>query len=68
MSKLEIIGFAPSTYVRVVCMACEEEGLPYELKPVPPHSPEAAAIHPFGKIPVFRDGAVELCEYLPIST
>jgi glutathione S-transferase len=37
MPKLEIIGFAPSTYVRVVRMACEEKGVDYELKPAPPH-------------------------------
>jgi len=68
MKKVEIIGFAPSTYVRVVRMACEEKGVPYELRPVPPHSPEAAAIHPFGKIPVFRDGEVRLCESKAIAT
>lgn len=66
--KVEIIGFAPSTYVRVVRMACEEKGVAYDLKPVPPHSPDVAAIHPFGKIPVFRDGAVELCESKAIAT
>jgi glutathione S-transferase len=43
-------------------MACEEKGVPYELKPVPPHAPEVAAIHPFGKIPVMRHGDLELCE------
>lgn len=66
--KVEIIGFAPSTYVRVVRMACEEKGVPYDLKPVPPHSPQVTAIHPFGKIPVFRDGTVELCESKAIAT
>ena len=62
MPKLEIIGFAPSTYVRVVRMACEEKGVDYELKPAPPHSPDVLAIHPFGKIPVMRHGAVEIFE------
>ncbi len=66
--KVEIIGFAPSTYVRVVRMACEEKGVAYDLKPVPPHSPDVAAIHPFGKVPAFRDGAVELCESKAIAT
>ena len=66
--KVEIIGFAPSTYVRVVRMACEEKGVPYELKEVPPHSSEVTAIHPFGKIPVFRDGEVRLCESKAIAT
>jgi glutathione S-transferase len=68
MSKVEIIGFAPSTYVRVVRIVCEEKGIDYELKPVPPHSPEAAAVHPFGKIPVMRHGDFELCESKAIAT
>ena len=41
MPKVEIIGFAPSTYVRVVRMACEEKGIDYELESAPPHSPRA---------------------------
>jgi glutathione S-transferase len=68
MATVEIIGFAPSTYVRVVRMVCEEKGIPYELKGVPPHSPEVTAIHPFGKIPVMRHGDVELCESKAIAT
>lgn len=68
MANVEIYGFAPSTYVRVARMACEEKGVPYELKPVAPHSPEVLAIHPFGKIPVFRHGDFELCESKAIAT
>jgi glutathione S-transferase len=68
MPKVEIIGFAPSTYVRVVRMACEEKGIDYDLKPAPPHSPDVMAIHPFGKIPVMRHGDVELCESKAIAT
>jgi glutathione S-transferase len=68
MAKVEIIGFAPSTYVRVVRIVCEEKGIDYELKGVPPHSPEVAAIHPFGKIPVMRHGDFELCESKAIAT
>jgi len=62
MATVEIIGIPQSTYVRAVRMACEEKGIPYELTSVRPHSPEALAIHPFGKIPAFRHGGVELCE------
>ena len=40
MSSVEIIGFAPSTYVRAARMVCEEKVIPYELKASPPHSPE----------------------------
>jgi len=46
MSNVEIIGFAPSTYTRAARMVCEEKAIPYDLVQVPPHSPEATAIHP----------------------
>lgn len=62
MPALEIIGAPQSNYVWVVRMACEEKGVPYELNPVRPHTPNVDAIHPFGKIPVMRHGDVELCE------
>jgi glutathione S-transferase len=68
MANVEIIGFAPSTYVRAIRMLCEEKGIPYDLKPARPHAPEAAAIHPFGKIPVMRHGDFELCESKAIAT
>src|ERR1700726_1966944 len=68
MSKVEIIGFAPSTYVRVVRMVCEEKGIDYELRPLPPHSPDVVAVHPFGKIPVMRHGDFSLCESKAIAT
>src|SRR5271167_624687 len=68
MANVEIIGFAPSTYVRVARMVCEEKAIPYDLKPAAPHSPDVAAIHPFGKIPVMRHGDFELCESKAIAT
>lgn len=68
MPNVEIVGFAPSTYVRTARMVCEEKAIPYELKPAAPHSPEVAAIHPFGKIPVLRHGDFELCESKAIAT
>lgn len=68
MSKIEIIGFPQSTYVRAVRMACEEKGIAYDLTLVPPHSPEVLAIHPFGKIPAMRHGDFELCESKAIAT
>src|SRR5579871_2741768 len=68
MATLEIIGFAPSTYTRAARMACEEKGVPYELRPFAPHSPEVLAIHPFGKIPVMRHGDFELCESKAIAS
>src|SRR6185312_6044135 len=62
MSRVEIIGFPQSTYVRVVRMACEEKGIPYDLIPVRPHAPEVEAIHPLGKVPAMRHGDLTLCE------
>jgi glutathione S-transferase len=66
--SLEIIGVPQSNYVRVVRMACEEKGVPYTLLPEAPHSAAVNAVHPFGKVPVMRDGDVTLCESKAIST
>ena len=68
MPTLEIIGIPQSTYVRAVRMACEEKGVPYTLVPEPPHSAAVTALHPFGKIPVMRNGDLELCESKAIAT
>jgi glutathione S-transferase len=62
MPELQIIGAPQSNYVWVTRIACFEKGVPYTLVPVPPHSPEVDAIHPFGKIPAMRHGDVTLCE------
>jgi glutathione S-transferase len=62
MEQVQIFGIPQGNYVRAVRMACEEKSISYELIPVMPHSPEALAVHPFGKIPVMRHGAVALCE------
>jgi glutathione S-transferase len=68
MSNIEIIGLPQSNFVWVVRMVCEEKGVPYDLTPARPHSPEVDAIHPFGKIPVMRHGDVTLCESKAIAT
>ena len=68
MPQVEIFGIERSNYVRMVRMVCEEKGITYDLKPVPPHSPEVLAIHPFGRIPVMRHGDVALCESKAIAT
>lgn len=62
MTELRIIGAPQSPYVWVTRIACIEKGIPYSLEPAMPHSAEVSAIHPFGKIPVFRHGGVTLCE------
>ena len=68
MERVEIMGPAPSTYTRVARMVCEEKAILYDFKPVPPHSPEVNAIHPFGKVPVMRHRDFELCESKAIAT
>ena len=68
MAKLEIVGIPQSTFVRVVRMVCEEKGVPYELNPAGPHSPEINALHPFGKVPGMRHGDIELCESKAIAS
>jgi glutathione S-transferase len=62
MPELELIGAAPSNYVWTCRIALAEKGVPYRLSELMPHCPEVDAIHPFGKIPAMRHGAVELCE------
>jgi glutathione S-transferase len=68
MSNIEIIGAPMSSYVRVVRIACAEKGVDYDFKPAAPHSADADAIHPMGKIPSMRHGDVELFESKAICT
>lgn len=62
MPELELIGGPASNYVWMVRIACEEKRVPYRLIPVMPHTPEVTGIHPLGKIPAMRHGAVTLGE------
>jgi glutathione S-transferase len=62
MPDLELIGASPSNYVWTCRIALAEKGVPYKHVSAKPHTPEVDAIHPFGKIPVMRHGAVELAE------
>jgi glutathione S-transferase len=68
MANIQIIGAPQSNYVWVVRMACEEKGVPYDLVPTRPHTPEIEAVHPLGKIPGMRHGEVALCESKAIVT
>ena len=67
MSSVEIVGLPRSTYVRAICIACEEKGIPYTIVPAAPHSPEIAAVHPFGKVPGFRHDGFTLFESSAIA-
>ncbi|HEX4710616.1 glutathione S-transferase family protein [Phenylobacterium sp.] len=64
--KVEIFGVPQSNFTRAVRIACEEKSIPYDHRPVAPHSPEVNAIHPLGKIPVLRYGDLTLAESWPI--
>jgi glutathione S-transferase len=63
MPELQIIGAPQSNYVCTTRITCLEKGVPYTLVTAAPHTPEADAIHPFGKIPVMRHGDVTLSEF-----
>ena len=67
MATLQIIGAPQSTYTRVVRMVAHEKGAPYEFVVAAPHSPEAKAIHPAGKVPVMRHGDTTLFESRAIA-
>jgi glutathione S-transferase len=62
MADLELIGGAASNFVWACRIALTEKGVPYKHVATMPHTPEVDAIHPFGKIPAMRHGAVALCE------
>ncbi|WP_404366026.1 glutathione S-transferase family protein [Sphingomonas sp. MMS24-J45] len=62
MSAVQIIGLPQSNFVWATRIALAEKGVAHENIPVPPHSPEALAVHPFGKIPILRHGSVAIGE------
>ncbi|MFZ2651439.1 MAG: SRPBCC domain-containing protein [Burkholderiaceae bacterium] len=61
-ATLTLLGDARSTYTRSARMGFAEKGVAYTLQTCGPHTPEILAIHPFGRIPALRDGAIELWE------
>ncbi len=68
MTKITLIGAPQSSFVRTVRIVAEERKIPYENTFAMPHTPDVKAVHPLGKIPVMRDGEVELCESRAIIT
>lgn len=57
-----VVGSPISPYVRAVRIALAEKGVAYSLKSVAPHTPDADAIHPFGRIPALYDGPLQFYE------
>lgn len=62
MADVTIYGFPQSTYVRTARMVCEEKGVAYDLEPIEFGSEAHLAVQPFGKMPGFRHGDVQLYE------
>jgi len=61
-ATVAVLGDPRSTYVRTVRMGLAEKGVAYTLTGAAPHSPEILAVHPFGRVPAFRDGEIALFE------
>lgn len=61
-ATVTLLGDPRSTYVRTARMGLFEKGVKYTLEPHAPASPPMQGLHPFGKIPAFRDGELALFE------
>jgi len=61
-ATVSLLGDPRSTYTRTARMGLAEKGVKYTLERTAPRTPEILAVHPFGKIPAFRDGDFELFE------
>jgi glutathione S-transferase len=57
-----LLGDPRSTYTRSARLAFEEKGISYRIEPHAPQDDAVAAIHPFHKIPAYRQGALTLYE------
>jgi len=71
MSKPVIIGFSQSTYVWTARAALAHKGVDHEFRPISPpdnRTPEYLATHPWGKVPTFEHGELELFETTAILT
>jgi len=60
MTAIKIYGLPPSTFTRVVRLACHEKGIDYELVPTFPGTVEP--INPFRKIPAMSHGDLTIFE------
>lgn len=61
-ASVVLLGDPRSTYVRTARMALAEKKVAYTHEVHGPHTPAIDAIHPWGKIPAFRDGDIALFE------
>lgn len=61
-ASVALLGDARSTYTRTARMGLAEKGVKYALESCGPRSPQVAELHPFDRIPAFRDGDLRLFE------
>jgi glutathione S-transferase len=61
-ASVALLGDPRSTYTRTARIGLAEKGVKYAMQQCGPHTPEILAVHPWGRIPVFRDGDVRLFE------
>jgi len=61
-ATVTLIGHSASSYTWTARLGLTEKGVKYTLHDVLPSSDEVAAIHPFKRVPAFRDGPIELFE------
>jgi len=61
-ANVALLGDPRSTYVRTTRMGLAEKGIQYTMQQAGPHTPEILAIHPWGRMPAFRDGDLQLFE------
>jgi len=67
MMCISIYGSKSASYVRSVRLICEEKGVDYVLEQVEIGSDAHYDIHPFGKLPAFRHGDINLYESTAIG-
>lgn len=68
MSTVIIHATPFSTYGRTCTMALIDKGVPYELDPAGPQTPEQLARQPWGAVPAMSHGDVRLYETLAIAS
>jgi len=61
-ASVTLLGDPRSTYTRSARIALAEKGIRYRMQRCGPHTPEIGELHPWGRIPAFRDGDVKLFE------
>ncbi|MDX1374903.1 MAG: SRPBCC domain-containing protein [Burkholderiales bacterium] len=61
-ANVALLGDPRSTYTRTARMGLAEKGVRYALATAGPKAAEVVAINPFERIPVFRDGDLQLFE------